>query len=171
MRRIDGVRHVVAPLPPTTEFLTERREAVRRRVDHLHDAVVRHEHQRDEHDGRDDKNHYRVLLVPFDDPVDRRLPQKRRKQPAGRKGERVVLWDLCAKRSVSPSRRPRDLCTDDHEAHDPHLGEARGGRDEDDVGRRGCDRLWQTTKLDQQRPEDHASPNTEQPRRDPREHT
>ena len=101
--------------------LTERREAVRRRVDHLHDPIIRHEHQRDQHDGRDDKNHYRVLFVLFHYKVNNRLAEERREQAAGREGEGVVLGDLCAKRSVSPSRRPRDSCTDVDEPHDPHL--------------------------------------------------
>ena len=124
-----------------------------------------------QHNARDDKNHDRVLFVFFHDKVNNRLPEERREEPAGREGERIVLGDLCAKRSVSPSRRPRDLCTDDHEAHDPDLRQPRRRRDEDDVGRRRRDRLWQTTKLDQQRPEDHAPPNTQQPRSYPSKHT
>ena len=102
MRRIDGVRHVVAPSPPTTEFLTERREAVRRRVDHLHNPIIRHEHERYQHDARDHQNHDRVLFVPPDDPVNNRLSQERREEPARREGEGVILGhEACVERTPS----------------------------------------------------------------------
>ena len=160
--------------------LTERREAVRRRVDHLHDPIIRHEHERYQHDARNHQNHDGVLFVLFHYKVNNRLAEERREEPAGREGEGVVLGDLCAKRSVSPSRRqravraaprPRDLCTDDHEAHDPDLRQPRRRRDEHYVRRRRRDRLGQTTKLDQQRPEDHAAANTQESRSYPSKDT